>query len=233
MTILSVKNVQKSFKKKQALNIERLDIEKGELIGIVGNNGAGKTTLFRAILDLLKLDSGVIWIGDDVVAGSMHWKKMLHAFLDESFLIEFLKPNEYFEFIGKTLGLDKKQVKAQLDLYPELHNEDILESSKLIRELSTGSKVRVGLLATLLGDPEMILLDEPYAHLDPSSQAKLSKLIKQLNEKGTTVILSSHNLHNVAQICSRIVLIEAGEVIKDEAVSDRVITEVNQYFGGE
>ena len=233
MTILSVKNVQKSFKKKQALNIERLDIEKGELIGIVGNNGAGKTTLFRAILDLLKLDSGVIWIGDDVVAGSMHWKKMLHAFLDESFLIEFLKPNEYFEFIGKTLGMDKKQVKAQLDLYPELHNEDILESSKLIRELSTGSKVRVGLLATLLGDPEMILLDEPYAHLDPSSQAKLSKLIKQLNEKGTTVILSSHNLHNVAQICSRIVLIEAGEVIKDEAVSDRVITEVNQYFGGE
>ena len=158
---------------------------------------------------------------------------MLHAFLDESFLIEFLKPNEYFEFIGKTLGMDKKQVKAQLDLYPELHNEDILESSKLIRELSTGSKVRVGLLATLLGDPEMILLDEPYAHLDPSSQAKLSKLIKQLNEKGTTVILSSHNLHNVAQICSRIVLIEAGEVIKDEAVSDRVITEVNQYFGGE
>ncbi|HCX22126.1 MAG: ATP-binding protein [Flammeovirgaceae bacterium] len=233
MTILSVKKVQKSFKKKQALNIERLDIEKGELIGIVGNNGAGKTTLFRAILDLLKLDSGVIWIGDDVVAGSMHWKKMLHAFLDESFLIEFLKPNEYFEFIGKTLGMDKKQVKAQLDLYPELHNEDILESSKLIRELSTGSKVRVGLLATLLGDPEMILLDEPYAHLDPSSQAKLSKLIKQLNEKGTTVILSSHNLHNVAQICSRIVLIEAGEVIKDEAVSDRVITEVNQYFGGE
>ena len=233
MTILSIKNVQKSFKKKEALNIERLDIEKGELIGIVGNNGAGKTTLFRAILDLLKLDSGVIWIGDDVVAGSAHWKKQLHAFLDESFLIEFLNPNEYFEFIGKTLGLNKKQVKSQLNQYPELHNDDIVESSKLIRELSTGSKVRVGLLATLLGDPEIILLDEPYAHLDPSSQAKLSKLIKQLNENGTTVILSSHNLHNVAQICSRIVLIEGGKVVKDERVSESVIAEINQYFESE
>lgn len=233
MTILSVKNIKKTYKKKLALNIERLDVQEGELVGIVGNNGAGKTTLFRSILDLLKPDEGVVWIGDDVVQGSNHWKKMLHAFIDESFLIEFLKPGEYFEFIGKSLGLDKKQTREQVGLYPELHNEDILQNSKLIRELSTGSKVRVGLLATLLGDPKIILLDEPYAHLDPSSQARLSKLIKQLNEKGITVILSSHNLHNVAQICTRIVLIESGEVVKDEPVSDGVISEVNAYFEGE
>lgn len=232
MSIVSVRNVKKSYKKKVALNIDRLDIEPGELVGIVGNNGAGKTTLFRSILDLIKPDSGVVFIGEDVVANSNHWKTLLHAFLDESFLIEFLKPQEYFEFIGKTLGLTRSETKAQIGQYQELHNDDITTSTKLIRELSTGSKVRVGLLATLLGDPKIILLDEPYAHLDPSSQAKLSKLIKQLNEKGVTVILSSHNLHNMAQICTRIILIESGEVIKDEQTSDEVVQEINAYFEG-
>lgn len=232
MTLVSIKNLKKSFNKKIAINIERLDISEGEFVGIVGNNGAGKTTLFRSILDLNKPDSGVVWIGDDLVAGSEHWKKILHAFLDESFLIEFLKPKEYFLFIGKALELSKAQVEEQISRHPELLNDDISQSHKLIRELSTGSKIRVGLIGALLGSPKVLLLDEPFAHLDPTSQSKLSKLLKNLNEQGTTIILSSHNLHNISQVCSRVVLIEGGRVIKDVEASESVFNEMNVYFEG-
>lgn len=231
MNIIEIKNVKKRYNGKQALNVDSLQIKSGECVGVVGNNGAGKSTLFRAIVDLVKPDEGVVWIADEPVQQSQHWKNLLHAFLDESFLISFMRPDEYFLFIGKTAGLNKEMTKTQLARYPELMNEDIAGSTKLIRELSTGSKIRVGILAALLGNPKILILDEPFAHLDPGSQARLGKLLKRLyTEEGMAVLLSSHNLHNIAQVCSRIVLIENGMVVDDRRADEEAVQALSGYF---
>jgi len=155
---------------------------------------------------------------------------VLNAFVDESFLIGFLHPLEYLEFIGSTVGVGKAEVNKYLTAQVDLVNEDILSGRKLIRDLSTGSKVRVGLLAALLGDPKYILLDEPFAHLDPSTQARLRRVIKQQHDAGRTVILSSHNLQNVMEVCTRVVLIEQGKVIADQKVDEMAHSQLQAYF---
>lgn len=228
--MIQINQVKKQFDQKIALNIAGLSINEGECVGIVGNNGAGKTTLFRALLDLIRLDEGSIELDGHSVAQSDHWKGILNPFIDESFLIEFLKPIEYLQFIGNTMGLNDKQVQQYLTEMELLVNEDIMQNKKLIRDLSTGSKVRVGLLAAFLGNPKYILLDEPFAHLDPSSQSRLRKVIRTMHASGKTVILSSHNLQNVMEVCSRVILIEAGKVVADHEVTESAIAELNAYF---
>lgn len=228
--MISFHQVKKSYNEKLALNIEELRIKAGESIGIVGNNGAGKTTLFRSILDLIKLEEGFVSLDGKDVAGSDHWKTILNAFIDESFLIEFLKPKEYLDFVGQTLGLSKQEVKMHLERFQDINNEDIQLNKKLIRDLSTGSKIRVGLLAAFIGDPKIILLDEPFAHLDPSSQSRLRKIIRSLHQEGKTIILSSHNLQNVMEVSDRVILIEDGMVKKDEPVNETTLNELSKYF---
>ena len=228
--MIHVQQALKQFDEKVALDIPDLEIKTGECVGIVGNNGAGKTTLFRAMLDLLPLDSGQITLDGRAVAQSDHWKGVLNPFIDESFLIGFLHPLEYLEFIGKTVGVDKTEVSKYLTAQEDLVNEDILSGRKLIRDLSTGSKVRVGLLAALLGDPKYILLDEPFAHLDPTTQARLRRVIKQHHATGRTIILSSHNLQNVMEVCTRVILIEQGKVIADQKVDEMAHSELQAYF---
>ena len=228
--MITIHAIKKSYNQKVALNIDHLTIKDGESVGIVGNNGAGKTTLFRSILDLIQLDEGFISIEGKDVKQSDHWKFSLNAFIDESFLISFLKPMEYLEFVGKTLGLEKSQIKLSLERFSDLVNDDISKNKKLIRNLSTGSKIRVGLLAAFLGDPKIILLDEPFAHLDPSSQARLRKVLKNLNEEGKTIVLSSHNLQNVMEVSGRVILIENGEIRSDRQVSEQTLNELSAYF---
>lgn len=228
--MLKIREFNKYYQTKLAIQVPALDIQRGEAVGIVGNNGAGKTTLFRCILDLVKPTAGYIGIDGEEVTGKEEWKQKLHAFVDESFLIPFLKPMEYFHFLGSARGLSNRETEAVIARYEELANEDILSGKKLIRDLSTGSRVRTGVLGTLLGKPEMILLDEPFAHLDPGSQFKLGKVLRQLNENGTAVVVSSHNLQNIAQVCKRIILIENGAVLRDELASEEAFTSLNRYF---
>ena len=228
--MLSVQNLTKDFGQKRALDVESFSIQPGECVGIVGNNGAGKTTLLRSILDLIKPTSGVVRLGGHEVHKSDNWKRDVHAFLDESFLIDFLKPMEYLEFIAKALSLPKTKIQEALDYFSPFTNEDILENKKMIQELSTGSKVRVGVLSTFLGDPKMIILDEPFAHLDPSSQSYLLKMIKEKTAEGVTVVLSSHNLQSVVDVCLRVVLIEKGQIKLDLENSDESLQTLESYF---
>ena len=228
--MIQINQATKKFDEKVALSIDQVDIREGECVGIVGNNGAGKTTLFRSMLDLLPLDVGEIQIDGQPVAQSDHWKGTLNAFIDESFLIEFLRPSEYLEFVGKTLKLSKDEIAQHLHSFSDLVNEDITSGKKLIRDLSAGSKVRVGLLAAFLGQPRYILLDEPFAHLDPSSQAKLRKVLLDLRSAGKTIILSSHNLQNVLEVCSRVLLIESGLIKEDCMVDEAAISQLDAYF---
>ncbi|WP_420576697.1 ABC transporter ATP-binding protein [Ekhidna sp.] len=227
--MIKIHNLKKSFGGIQALDIEELEIQPGECVGVVGNNGAGKTTFFKSVLDLLKPDDGYVSVEDVHVNISADWQNHLNAFIDESFLIEFLKPKEYLTFILKMKNsqFDVEQLLAD---YSDFSNKDIEENKKYIRDLSTGTKVRIGVLSLLAGDPKYIIMDEPFAHLDPTSQAKLRKLIRAQKEQGRCVIVSSHNLQNIAESCDRVILIEAGQVKYDVAVSEENMKKLGAYF---
>ena len=227
--MIKINNLRKSFNGIEVLNIENLEIHSGECIGVVGNNGAGKTTFFKSVLDLLKPDEGYVSIEDVQVNISSDWQNHLNAFIDESFLIEFLKPKEYLGFILK-MKKSLYNVDELIDKYEEFSNSDIDQNEKYIRDLSTGTKVRIGVLSLLAGHPKYIIMDEPFAHLDPTSQSKLRKLIRSQKEEGRCVIVSSHNLQNIAESCDRVILIEKGKVKFDVAVNEENMRRLGSYF---
>lgn len=211
-----LEKLKKCYGSHVALNIDQYTLAGGEIVGLVGNNGAGKTTIFRLMLDLLKADDGCVRIGDIEVSRSEEWKEFTGAYLDESFLIDYLTPEEYFHFIGKICGLDAATVDERLSAYERFMNGEILGQKKFIRNLSAGNKQKVGILAALLNRPQLLVLDEPFNFLDPSSQSALKHLLREYHqETGATILVSSHNLNHTVDISSHIILLEHGVIIRD------------------
>lgn len=229
---LQIKNLIKTFGKQTAVNIPDIELEKGTLLGLVGNNGAGKTTLFRLILDLLKADQGEVLSKDVNVANSEDWKKYTAAFIDNRFLIEFLTPEEYLYFVGNTYGMSKTAVDEKLSSFNHFMNAEILGKNKYIRDFSAGNKQKIGIIAAIMVEPEILILDEPFNFLDPSSQIEIRDLLLEMNKKlGTTILISSHNLNYTTDICTRVILLEKGLIIKDLQNSPEATKELNEYFG--
>lgn len=227
--ILEIKNLKKVYGDKTVVNIENIQIEAGETIGLVGNNGAGKTTFFRMILDLIRPTEGEILSKGENVMKSDQWKNYTASFLDEGFLIDYLTPEEYFLFIGHLNNLGPADVKAYLSNYVEFFNGEILDSGKYIRDFSKGNQNKVGIAAALMQKPEILILDEPFANLDPTTQIRLKKILKDYPEKMTTFI-SSHDLNHVTEVCNRIILVEKGQVIKDFKKDENTLKELENYF---
>ncbi len=227
--MITVNNITKSYKGQQVLNIPNLNINSGETFGLVGNNGAGKTTLFSLLLDLIQADSGEVLSKETKIARSEHWKSYTGAYLDENFLIDFLLPEEYFEFVSKLYGLNKADVDNHLQAFETLFNGEILGRKKYIRDLSKGNQKKVGIAGALLGNPEVVILDEPFANLDPSSQIKLRKIINELPDE-MTVLISSHDLNHVTEVCDRIVVLEKGLLIRDIYTEENTLKELETYF---
>ena len=241
---IELKGLVKSFKDKTAVDIDSLHIADGEMVGLVGNNGAGKTTLFRLMLDLLKADNGYVeltFATDDAnpndtltVNPAMleDWKQYTGAYIDSGFLIEFLTPEEYFDFIAKVSNISKEQLDTRLDKYAQFMGGEIMGQKKLIRDFSAGNKQKIGIVAALINQPQLLILDEPFNFLDPSSQNILKQLLTSYNSRhGATILLSSHNLQHTVEVSSRIVLLEHGKIIKDlpntEGSAD---AELEDYF---
>src|ERR1700754_638473 len=152
--MIQVNNLTKRYNlEKTVLNIQNLDIPKGESFGLVGNNGAGKTTFFSLLLDLIQPSSGHIINNNVRVDSSEAWKPFTSAFLDESFLIGYLTAEEYFYFIGDLRGQNKADVDTLLKKHEEFFNGEILNSKKYLRDLSKGNMKKVGIIATLIGNP--------------------------------------------------------------------------------
>lgn len=215
-----IKDLKKTFGEKVAVDIPELTIHSGELLGLVGNNGAGKSTLFRLILDLIKADTGTVHMkGTDVdvnVAETEIWKDWTGAFVDESFLIDYLTPDEYFQFIARLTDTSDEQLQEFLAQYQHFMADELAGQKKLIRTLSAGNKQKVGIMAAMLLRPKVLILDEPFNFLDPSSQNAIKHLLKKYNEEtGATILVSSHNLQHTVDISERIVLLEHGKVIHD------------------
>ena len=212
------------------LEINDLTIHKGEVLGLVGNNGAGKTTLFSLILDLIKADRGNISSDGIPVNTSEAWKAHTGAYISESFLLDFLTPEEYFEFIAGLHQWNKTDTNQFLQQFEELFNGEILGQQKYIRDLSKGNQKKTGIVGALIGNPRVVILDEPFANLDPSSQNRLKKLVSNLNQEDRAILVSSHDLTHIADVCTRIVILEKGKIVKDIQKSDDALNELRAYF---
>lgn len=233
MNHIIVDKLQVAYGSQVVLNLEGLTIPKGQSFGLVGNNGAGKTTLFKAILDLIKPVSGTVEIDGHTVHVDEEWKVKTGAYLDEEFTIPFLRPDEYFQLVARTRGLSDDQLCAELEPWMEFFDGEILGAKKLIRDLSKGNTKKVGIAAAFLGSPDLVILDEPFANLDPSSQYRLRDMLKHWqNDKGTTVVVSSHDLVHVAEISNRIAILEKGRLVKDMETHPESLKEMEAWFAG-
>lgn len=230
--MITVNNLKKQYKDTVVLDVESLEIPKSECFGLVGNNGAGKTTLFRIMLDLVRATSGHVLLETMDVSKNEDWKGRVGAYLDEHMLLSYLTPDEYFEALRKIHQLSEEDLNLHIQKFEELFNDEIIGKKKYIRDLSKGNLKKVGIAAAMIGNPEVVMLDEPFENLDPSSQVRLKKLILQEKEGSQiTFLISSHDLNHVTDICDRIVLLEKGKIIRDLHDKSTMVEDLNAYFG--
>lgn len=230
--MIKIDNLTKYFGENKALDIKQLQIAEGSIVGLVGNNGAGKTTMLRLILDLCKANSGTVLSKGKDVSKSENWKEYTGSFLDSGYLIDFLTAEEYFNLIGELNHISKEDLQARIAKFTSFMNGEILGKKKIIKNYSAGNRQKIGIVAAMIVNPKVLLLDEPFNFLDPSSQMEMLRLLRELNKEfGTTMILSSHNIELVSEISSRIILLEKGMVKKDISASvDEAIEELRTYF---
>lgn len=229
--MIKVENLSKKYGQTTVLDIEFLEIPKGQSFGLVGNNGAGKTTFFSLLLDLIEPTTGGITSSGNEINKSENWKPYTAAFIDDNFLIGYLTPEEYFYFVGELRGWSKLQVDEFLMSFTDFFNHEILNKRKYLRDLSKGNSKKVGIVAALLGDPEVVILDEPFANLDPTTQIRLKRLLRQLiDAKQMTILISSHDLQHTVEISDRVVALEKGRIVKDIQASDQTMEELQDFF---
>jgi ABC-2 type transport system ATP-binding protein len=229
--MISVQHLSKKYSGDIVLEIPNLEIPKGQRFGLVGNNGAGKTTFFNLALDLIEASTGTVFINDIDVQKSESWKPFTAAFIDESYLIGYLTVEEYYYFLGNLRGQTKAQIDEWVEPFKPFFNDEILNQKKYLRDFSKGNQKKAGIIGALIGQPDLVFLDEPFANLDPTTQIRLKNLIKDEAEKhGTTFSISSHDLTHVTEVCSRIVLLEKGGILKDIETTPSTLKELESYF---
>lgn len=248
--MIKIENLKKNFGETCACDIPSFTINDGDILGLVGNNGAGKTTLFRLLLDLLKADDGSVLyqfpatdsatVSDGSPSGinpaeSEAWKQYVGAYVDEGFLIDFLTPEEYFAFLGKVSGINQQETDERLKMFERFANGEVFGQKKLIRNLSAGNKMKVGIISALFRQPKTVILDEPFNFLDPTSQLVLKHLLRDYAQQtGATILISSHNLQHTVDISTRIALLEHGQIIRDLPNTEgSASAELQEYFGAE
>lgn len=232
--MITIDSLKKGYDGTIVLDIQELAIPQSQCFGLVGNNGAGKTTLLRLILDLIRASSGEVQIEGENVTKGENWKKITGAYLDDHMLLGYLTPDEYFEVLRKVHKMSQDDLKLHNERFESFFNDEIIGQKKYIRDLSKGNKKRVGISAAFFGNPQLVLLDEPFESLDPSSQIRLKKIIeREKEEKSTTFLVSSHDLDHVTEICERIVLLEKGYIKQDITGSrEDKFEALNSYFSG-
>lgn len=229
--MIHIENLSKRYGQNVVLHIDGLEIAEGESFGLVGNNGAGKTTLFSLLLDLIQPTTGHVTSNGINVSQSEDWKHFTSAFLDESFLIGYLTPTEYFKFIADLRGVSPTDLEVFLQPFAPFFNDEVLDNSKYIRDLSKGNQKKVGIAGAFIGSPKVVILDEPFANLDPTTQIRLKNLLKDLaKQKNTTMLISSHDLQHTVEVSNRIVALQKGQVVKDIQTDENTMSELENLF---
>jgi ABC-2 type transport system ATP-binding protein len=229
--LIQVESLQKNYGGVTVLNLPELKIAKGEMFGLVGNNGAGKTTFFRCLLDLIRPSNGFALSKGEKIQGSEHWKEYTGAYLDEGFLIDYLTVEEYLDFLGKTHRMSKDDIDNFSTGMSDFFNDELLGKNKYIRDFSKGNQKKIGIAAALMGNPEILILDEPFTNLDPSSQIRLRRMLTELNKQfSTTMLISSHDLMHVTEVSSRIVALQKGITVHDLQTNEDTLRELEAFF---
>ena len=217
MSILSIKGLVKNFGEILALDEVNLTIEKGAICGLLGPNGAGKTTLLRIINGILSKDAGSISIlGEEA---SLKTARKIGYMPEERGLYDNMTIENQVMFFGQLKGAKPSRIREVMNEYLELFNLKGSEKRKL-KELSKGNQQKVQIISTLVHEPPLVILDEPFSGFDPINGALLQQLIERLHNNGTTVILSSHNMHAVEDMCDSIALINHGKLLLEGKIED-------------
>lgn len=215
--MLEINNLVKHYTNTKALDNVSLHVNKGEICGLLGPNGAGKTTLLRIINNLLVCDSGVVKINGQPV--SIKTTRHIGYMPEERGLYEKMRVEDQIMYFGRLKGGDKIRLRNVMKEYMEIFNLKGQEK-RLVKELSKGNQQKVQIIATLVHEPELVILDEPFSGFDPINGALLKDLIARLNEKGSTIMLSSHNMSAIEEMCSSIALINKGKLLVKGELAD-------------
>lgn len=214
-----------------ALDLPHLAVAPGEAVGLVGNNGAGKTTLLRLALDLIRPTAGTIAIDGITVSESPDWKPAVGAFLDAGFLVDYLRPDEYFRLVGGAYGLSAEDCDARAETFGAFLGPTV-RGGGLIRDLSLGNANKVGIVGALLPRTGLVVLDEPFANLDPGARIAFEGMLRAERVRGATVLVSSHDLDHVVDVCSRILVMADGRVVRDTPSTPETLGELRAFFAG-
>ncbi|MEM8560219.1 MAG: ABC transporter ATP-binding protein [Bacteroidota bacterium] len=214
----------------EALRLDGLTVTPGEAVGLVGNNGAGKTTLLRLVLDLIRPTAGTVALDGLVVNQTTAWKPRVSAFLDPSFLIGYLRPGELFRLVGGSYGLSADESDRRAASYADFLGPTVAKPGVLVRDLSLGNAGKIGIVAALLCRPDLLVLDEPFANLDPGARIHLEGLLRAERGRGATVLVSSHDLDHVVDVCSRVLVMADGRVVRDTPAEPGTLAELRAFF---
>ena len=214
-SILSIKNLRKDFGSTVALDDVTMDVKRGSITGLLGPNGAGKTTLLRIINSIMTADSGSVEINGIPV--SHDTSKYFGYMPEERGLYDKMRVEDQIMFLGRLKGGDPRKLRETMEEYLDLFQLSG-QKRRRIKELSKGNQQKVQIVATIVHEPEMVILDEPFSGFDPINGALLQQLIGRLHEKGTTVMLSSHNMPAIEEMCSDIALINKGHLLVHDSI---------------
>ena len=215
--ILSIQNLRKSFGNTKALNSVSFDVRHGSITGLLGPNGAGKTTLLRIINSIMVPDSGTVEINGIPVSRAT--SRYFGYMPEERGLYEKMRVEDQIMFFGRLKGGEPRQLRETMEEYLQLFQLGE-QKRRRIKELSKGNQQKVQIVATLVHKPEVVILDEPFSGFDPINGALLQQLISRLHENGTTVMLSSHNMPAIEEMCSDIALIDKGNLLVNDSIEN-------------
>ncbi|MBU8680454.1 ABC transporter ATP-binding protein [Staphylococcus saprophyticus] len=207
---LIIDHVTKKYKNFTAVNDMSLSLEKGKMLGFLGRNGAGKTTTFRMILGLTPITKGSITYNDKVIDRSLY--NRIGYLPEERGLHPKMKVKDELRYLATLKGMASKDITKAIDYW--LKRFDITENrEKKIESLSKGNQQKIQLLASMLHDPELLILDEPFSGLDPVNVELLKSAVQDLNNAGTTIIYSSHRMEHVEELCDNVCILNKGELV--------------------
>ena len=224
MPTVELSHISKSFGALKAVNDVSFDVNKGEIFGLLGPNGAGKTTAIRVLLDIFKPDDGSV----SILGGPMtETKKDQIGYMpEERGMYQDIPLDRCLTYLGTLKGLSTAESQRRITSYLDRFD---LESSrhKKVKELSKGMQQKAQLITTLIHDPELLIIDEPFSGLDPVNTQMVKDLLREQRDKGVTILMSTHQMHQVEELCDRIVLIDYGRTVLYGSLDD-----VRRQFSG-
>lgn len=221
--ILEIRQLRKFFGDKRALNDVTFSVERGSITGLLGPNGAGKTTLLRIINGIMVSDSGEALINGR--QASLETTGMVGYMPEERGLYDKMRVEDQILYFGQLKGGNRRRLREVMDEYLDLFNLTP-DRRRRVKELSKGNQQKVQIIATLVHEPELVILDEPFSGFDPINGALLQQLIARLHDRGTTIMLSSHNMPAIEEMCSDIALIDHGNLLVKDSIEN--IKEANK-----